>query len=127
MTRLGGNRNRRMGAMGDRVWAMTGNVARWIRRWRKHNGVETIGGRGKRSWGSIGTLMQSDVKVPKVFENERISASMSLLHCFLDNFVPECTEVMLQSRKSIAYVELVEFHQNLPQDNVAKGSASHLD
>ena len=113
--------------MGDRVWAMTGNVARWIRRWLEQNGVETIGGSGERSWGSIGTLMQSDIKMPKVFENERISAMISLLLCFLDNFVPECTEVMLQSRKGIAYVEFDKISQNLENGTAKNGCSSHLD
>ena len=45
MNRLGGNRNT---AMSDRVWAMTNDVAQWIRRWLPHNEIERMGGRGKR-------------------------------------------------------------------------------
>ena len=82
--------------------AMTGDVARWIRRWLQQNGLETIGGSGEGGWGNIGT-MQSDVMMANLSEN---LDAKPLVVCFLDDFVPERTEVMLQSRKSIAYVDL---------------------
>ena len=101
MSRLGEKRD-----MNDRAWTMTGDVAQWIRRWLKENSVESVGGSGEGSWGSIGSLVQSDVKTANQMENmDRIAAIPSVL-CFLDQFVPERTEVMLWSRKSIAYIEL---------------------
>ena len=41
--------------------------------------------------GSIGALMQSDVKMVNPIEKNTISVRL----CFLDQFVPECTEAML--------------------------------
>jgi hypothetical protein len=81
--------------MNDQAWTMTGDVAQWIRRWLKENSVESVGGSGEGSWGSIGSLVQSDVKTANQMENiDRIAAIPSVL-CFLDQFVPEGTEVML--------------------------------
>ena len=103
MSRLSGKRN---GIMSSRVWAMTGSVAQWIRQRLIHNIVETVGGSGEGSWGSIGASMQSDVIMANQTENQDRSAVRPSVPCFLDQFVPERTEVMLWSRKSIAYVEL---------------------
>jgi hypothetical protein len=100
MSRLGGSRKRNI------VRAMTGNVAQWIRCGVTQDAVERIGGTGKRSWGSIGTLMQCDVMMANLFENFDRNAAKHMPPCLLENFVPECTEVMLQSRKGIAYVYL---------------------
>ena len=110
MSRLSGKRN---GIMSSRVWAMTGDVAQWIRRRLKHNIVETVGGSGEGSRGSIGASMQSDVIMANETENQDRNAVNPSVPCFLDQFVPECTEVMLWSRKSIAYVELGKCPHNL--------------
>ena len=80
MSRLGGDRNRKMS---DRVWTMTGDVAQWIRRWQGQDAVERMGGRGKRGWGGIGTLMQRDVKMANRSENTDRRVARLVL-CFLD-------------------------------------------
>jgi hypothetical protein len=89
MSRLGEKRN-----MSDRGWAMTGDVAQWIRRWMRQNAVGIGGGSGEGSWGRIGALMQSDVKMANQTENLDRRAR-PLVPCFLDQFVPDCTELML--------------------------------
>ena len=71
--------------------------------------------------------MQSDVMMANLSENIDGSAVIRLVPCFLDNFVPECTEVMLQSRKSIAYVDFGKRPQYAQVEIGAKGSASKLN
>jgi hypothetical protein len=83
---------------------MPGDVIRCIRRC-----VPPI----MRSSGSIGTVMQSDVKIVNQIENRNRTGVRPFVLCFLDDFVPECTEVMLQSRKCTAYVELYKCRQML--------------
>ena len=117
---LGENRKRKI------VWAMASDVAQRIRRWLQQNEVG-LGGRGERSCGSIGALMQSDVMMANLFENVDRNVAKPLLLCLLENFVPECTEVMLQSRKGIAYVDLGKRPQNLIAEIGAKGSASEMN
>jgi hypothetical protein len=58
---------------------MAGNGAQRIRQWLVQN--------------EVGTWMQSGVKMGNPSEN--IDRNDVLVLCFLDNFVPEFTEVML--------------------------------
>jgi hypothetical protein len=46
--------------------------------------------------------------------------------CFLDNFVPECTEVVLQHRKGVVYVKFGEFLHKLELVGM-NGSARDVD
>ena len=85
----------RNGIMSSRVRAMTGDVAQWIPRRLKHIIVETVGGSGEGSWGSIGASMQSDIKMANQTKNKDRNAVRPSVPSFLDKFVPECTEVML--------------------------------
>jgi hypothetical protein len=101
MTRLGhlgGNRNSKgIGKMKvrGRVWTMADIVTQWIRRWFPPNGGEIANESRVRKPASIGTLMQSDVNLANRTENlDRDDVMFSILY-FLDNFVPECTEVVL--------------------------------
>jgi hypothetical protein len=90
--RLGEKRNRvRIGDrnMSGRVWAMAGNIAQ-----RKFHGERNF----ERQ--KCGILMQSDVKMANQTEDVerngvRPSVSCFLDPCFLDDFIPQCTEVML--------------------------------
>ena len=125
-----------MGRLGrERKRAMTGNLAQWIRRWQVHNVIDVtvgVGVQGKRSWGSIGALMQSDVMVVNRSENRERSGVRPLVLwplflCFLDNFVPECTEIMLQSRKRIVYVESGKCPKDLRKADGARGCANKMD
>jgi hypothetical protein len=81
---------------------MAGDDAEWIRRWQWQlwKVVEIAGGSGERGRSSIGALMQSDVKMvnpSKKIDRGATPASgfISLVPCFLDQFVPEHAEVML--------------------------------
>ena len=81
--------------MSGRVWAMAGDIAKWIRRWLQQKVVACVGGSGERSRGSIGALMQSDVKEANPHDYRDSCAEPPSIPCFLDQFVPERTEVML--------------------------------
>jgi hypothetical protein len=107
---------------------MTADFAQWIRRYPEQNAVGILGGR-ERSRGSIGALMQRDVKMANQLENpEKSGVSPPLVPCFLDNFVPKCTEAMLQSRKSIVYVKLGECPHKLEVYVICmNGSAKDVD
>jgi hypothetical protein len=71
--------------------------------------------------------MQSDVKMANLSENIESNAVTTLLLCFLDNIVPECTEVMLQPRKSIPYVNLGKCLQTVQMEIGAKDLASKIN
>ena len=58
---------------------MAGNVAQWIRQWLVQH--------------EVGTWMQSDVKMRDPPEN--IDGNDVLVLCFLDDVVPERTEIVL--------------------------------
>ena len=88
---------------------MAGDVAQWIQRWLEENVIVIGGGSRKRSRGSIGALMQSDVKMANQIENLDRIAETPLLLCFFDQFVPDCTEVMLKPRKGMANVKIGKF------------------
>jgi hypothetical protein len=71
--------------------------------------------------------MQSDVKMANRMENIDRNGVMP---CFLDDLVPQCTEVVLQTWKSIVYGNVKELNfgklvQNVPKEfketEVAKG------
>ena len=81
MSRLSEMRN---GIMSSRVWAMTGDVAQWIRRYLKQNLVVPVGGSSEGSWGSIGASMQSDIKMANETENLDRSAVRPSVPSFLD-------------------------------------------
>ena len=76
------------------VRAMTDDVARWIRASIEQNGVFRGGAEHIVEW--VNTLMQRNVMMANLSENVDMTVGPLLL-CFLDNFVPESTEVMLQS------------------------------
>jgi hypothetical protein len=91
---------------------MAREVAQWIRRWLAEGIVVTRGVFRERSWGSIGASVYSDVMMPNTFEDGyRIGMCVTALG-FLHNLIPHGTEVVLQFRKSIAYVEFGKFCQN---------------
>jgi hypothetical protein len=80
--------------MGGLDRAMGGDAAQWIRRRKKQALVDIFGGSRERSRRSIGALMQSDVMAANRMENIDMNG-IPLASCLLDQFVPECTEVML--------------------------------
>ena len=72
------------------------------------NLIGIVGGSGERRRESICALMQGDIKVANITENLGGKAGgplVNLVTCILGEFVPQCAEAMLQSRKSIVYVE----------------------
>jgi hypothetical protein len=62
--------------------------------------------------------MQSDVKIANLIENIDRNDLVTLLVPFFS--VPQRTEVMLQSRKSIAYIKFGKPSQNVPKGIAAK-------
>jgi hypothetical protein len=80
MSRLSEKRN---GIMSSRVWAMTGDVAQWIRQRLKHI-VENVGGSGEGSSGSIGAWMQSEIKMANETKNNDRRAVRPLVPSFSD-------------------------------------------
>ena len=106
------------------VWEMIEALAQWVQQWKKQNGIVIIGGKVKRS---LGTFVQSDVKMADPSENDYRSAVRPLAFCFFDNLVPQRAEVMLQFRKSFAYLELGKCLQNVQKGIGAIGSASNMD
>ena len=113
ITWMGGSRNST--GIGFMNLAMTGNGAKWIRRRRLPQDLiigilqDGFGGKGECSQGSIGASMQGDIRTADRLEKPNRSSTgigvKPMVPCFLDNFVPQRTEVVLQFRKSIAYVE----------------------
>ena len=58
--------------------------------------------------------MQTNILMTSISENFDWGGARTLPPCFLDNFVPEHTEVVPQSRKSFEYINLGKCHQSVP-------------
>jgi len=88
------------------IWAMTGDGAESIRQRLCQNGVEMIGARGEGSRGCIRALVQSDVSMANLTEDIDGNAVCPTPPRFLNDFVPQGTEFVLQFGMGIAYVKL---------------------
>ena len=72
----------------------------------KHNFCKIERRVGKRSRGSTGTYMQRGVDLARAQKNSHWVALYATVTCFQNHPVPQDTEVVLQPRKSVLYVEI---------------------
>jgi len=88
---------------------MTGYIAESIRPWLCQHGVEIMDVSGEGSRDSIRASVQTDVRVANFTEDMNGSAvGPTIPPSFLDDLIPEDTEIMPQFRKGITYVKLAE-------------------